>query len=124
MNTYSFEKLDVFKNARVFVRKIFLLTAELELRDKFGIRNQIQRAAVSVISNIAEGCARISGKEQARFTEIAFGSLMEVLSQLVILKDLDLIDDAVMNEFRLLIDEIANKLNKLRASQLKKHLRS
>ena len=70
--------------------------------------------------NIAEGASRHSGKDQARFTEIAFGSLMEVLNLLIIATDIEYITEATVNEFRPLIEEIGNKLNSLRETQLKR----
>ncbi|MCK5170132.1 MAG: four helix bundle protein, partial [Bacteroidales bacterium] len=63
---------------------------------------------------------RKSGIEQARYTEIAFGSLLEILNQLIAANDLEYITEEVINIQRPLIEEIGNKLNKLREIQLKR----
>ena len=77
-------------------------------------------SVISVSSNIAEGSSRKSGKEQARYTEISYGSLLEILSQLIAANDLEYITDEIITKQRPLIEEIGNKLNKLREVQLKK----
>ncbi len=73
---YSFEKLDVWNDARKFVVDIYALTKLMPTEERFGLCSQIQRASVSIVSNIAEGTTRFSDKEKIRFIEIAYGSLM------------------------------------------------
>ena len=95
-HTYSFEKLEVWKNARSLAKAIYVLSSKFSNSEKFGLASQIQRTAVSVSSNIAEGSGRNSPKEKIRFIEIVYGSLMETLSQLFIAKDLDLFRIAIL----------------------------
>lgn len=118
MRLYSFEKLEVCKLARTLTKNIYLASKEFPDDERFGLTGQIRRAAVSISSNIAEGSSRQSGKEQARYTEIAFGSLLEVLNQLITASDLLFISEETVNLQRPLIEEIGNKLNKLRESQI------
>lgn len=118
MRLYSFEKLDVWKLSRKLNKNIYQISEKFPYNEKFGLTSQIRRASVSVSSNIAEGSSRKSGIEQARFTEFAFGSLLEVLNQLILASDLDFINEQVLNNERLLIEEIGNKLNKLKEVQL------
>lgn len=118
MRLYSFEKLEVWKLARTLTKNIYLASKEFPDDERFGLTGQIRRAAVSISSNIAEGSSRQSGKEQARYTEIAFGSLLEVLNQLITASDLLFISEETVNLQRPLIEEIGNKLNKLRESQI------
>lgn len=118
MRLYSFEKLEVCKLARTLTKNIYLVSKEFPDDERFGLTGQIRRAAVSISSNIAEGSSRQSGKEQARYTEIAFGSLLEVLNQLITASDLLFISEETVNLQRPLIEEIGNKLNKLRESQI------
>ena len=118
---YSFEKLDVWKDARAYVKKIYEITALFPDKEKFGLSSQLQRAAISVPSNIAEGLSRHSDKEQIRFIEIAYGSLMETYCQLCIALDLCYIKVELMNEIKIEIDKIANKLNALNRA-IKKRL--
>ena len=109
--SYSFEKLEVWKNARELAKAIYILSAKCSHTEKYGLASQIQRAAVSVSSNIAEGSGRNSPKEKIRFIEIAYGSLMETLSQLFIAKDLDYISDSDIAEIRPLIELISAQLS-------------
>ena len=113
---YSFEKLEVWKIAREYVKKIYELTLKFSNTEKFGLTQQIQRAAVSVSSNIAEGSGRTSPKEQKHFVEIAYGSLMETFSQLYLAYDLGYIDDDDLAEIKPLINNIAAQLCNLRKS--------
>jgi four helix bundle protein len=120
MKTYSFENLDVWKNSRELVRQVYFLTKSYPAEEKFGVINQLRRAVTSITCNLAEGSARITGKEQARFTEIAFGSLMEVLNLLIASFDLEYIPLDTLTNFRPPIDKIGNQLNQLRITQLNK----
>lgn len=120
MKVYSFEKLEVWQKSRVFVAAIYRLTKGFPPEERFGLTNQLRRASVSVSSNIAECNSRLSPKDRARFFQIAFSSLMEVLNQLILANDLQFISVSELHELRLLIDEIANKLNALHHSQFPK----
>ena len=120
MKKFSFEKLEVWNLSRLFTKHIYNVSREFPDSEKFGLTSQIRRAAISVSSNIAEGSARITGKEQARYTEIAYSSLLECLNQIIIAIDLKYLVEKDIDELRPLIDEIANKLNKLRKSQLQR----
>ena len=120
MRLYSFEKLDVWNLSRKLTKDIYRISRIFPDDEKFGLISQIRRAAISVSSNIAEGSSRKSGKEQARYTEIAYGSLLEILSQLIAANDLEFITEDIIIAQRPLIEEIGNKLNKLKEAQLKR----
>jgi four helix bundle protein len=79
---FGFEKLDVWKKSVDLADDVYRLTRDFPDYEKFGLANQMRRAAVSISSNIAEGSARDSKKDFARFLQIAYGSTMEVVSQL------------------------------------------
>ena len=78
---FGFEKLEVWQKAIDFADLVYSTTRGFPADERFGLTNQMRRAAVSISSNIAEGSARISRKDFARFVEIATGSLYEVISQ-------------------------------------------
>ena len=78
---FGFEKLEVWQRAIGFADTVYLVTRHFPHDERFGLTNQMRRAAVSISSNIAEGSARTSRKDFARFIEIATGSLNEVISQ-------------------------------------------
>ena len=79
-----FEKLETWQKAIDFADTVYRLTRKFPEEEKFGLTSQMRRAAVSVASNIAEGSARYSRSDFARFLEIATGSLFEVVTQSVI----------------------------------------
>ena len=78
---FNFEKLETWQKAIAFADMVYDLTRNFPADERFGITNQMRRAAVSISSNIAEGSARNSRNDYARFLEIATGSLFEVVSQ-------------------------------------------
>ena len=82
------KNLDVWKKSISLVKNIYSVTRNFPDDEKFGIVNQIRRAAVSIPSNIAEGCGRCSDKELLRFLDIANGSLAELETQLIISEQL------------------------------------
>ena len=110
---YSFEKLDVWQDARLFVKEIYTITKLFPSEERYNLCSQIQRASISIVSNIAEGLSRNSDKEKIRFIEIAYGSLMEVYCQIYISVDLLYITAQQFDELKLSIDNKTNKLNAL-----------
>jgi len=113
---YSFEKLDVWQDSRLFVKEIYTITKLFPSEERYNLCSQIQRASISIVSNIAEGLSRNSDKEKIRFIEIAYGSLMEVYCQIYISVDLLYITAQQFDDLKLSIDKIANKLNALNRS--------
>ena len=87
----DFKKFEIWKNGIELVKQVYLLSNKLPQEEKFGLRSQITRSAVSVPSNIAEGCSRNSEVEFKRFLEIALGSLFELETQIIIIQELKLI---------------------------------
>ncbi len=81
---FNFEKLETWQEAINFADLVYTLTRNFPDQERFGLTNQMRRAAVSISSNLAEGSSRSSRPEFARFVEIATGSLFEVVSQAVI----------------------------------------
>ena len=78
---FNFEKLEVWQEAINFVDLVYDVTRAFPETERFGLTNQLRRAAVSISSNLAEGSSRSSRPDFARFVEIATGSLFEVISQ-------------------------------------------
>ncbi len=83
----TFEDLAAWKKARDLVREIYSLFRDGELSKDFGLRDQIQRASVSVMTNIAEGFERTGVQEKLRFYNIARASCGEVRSLLYVVED-------------------------------------
>lgn len=84
MKTKSFKDLLVWQKGIELVESVYKITAELPVQEKFGLSSQLQRAAVSVPSNIAEGYKRNNLPEYIQFCGIAAGSLAELETQMTI----------------------------------------
>ena len=81
MFSFNFEKLNVWQEAIQFADAVYQITKKFPEHERFGLTNQMRRAAVSISSNIAEGSSRASRADFRRFVEVATGSLFEVVSQ-------------------------------------------
>ena len=113
---YSFEKLNVWQEAKKLVIDVYHLLDEFPKFEKYALCDQIRRAIVSVPSNIAEGSGRKSLKEQIRFLEISYGSLMETYNQLLIAIELTYITEESVEAIRPRIDSVAKMINGLSKS--------
>ncbi len=118
MYVYSFEKLEVWKESKKLTKIIYQITSRYPENEKFGLTSQLRRASISVCSNLAEGSARITPKDKAHFSTMAYSSLIEVLNQIIISYELDFIDESDYLNFRNLIESLSNKINSLRKFQL------
>ena len=90
---YRFERLDIWKLSRQFVNVIYTISGDFPESERFGLTSQLQRAALSIMLNIAEGSDRGSDKEFIRFLRISLSSLHEVVSGLYVAQDLDYISE-------------------------------
>jgi four helix bundle protein len=84
----DFKKLKIWQKGMELVMGVYELSAQLPVDERFGLKSQITRAAVSIPSNIAEGSAKKSKKDYVRFLEIALGSLFELETQLLMIDQL------------------------------------
>lgn len=110
---YSFQKLNVWQEAKQLVIDVYNLLDSFPKFEKYSLCDQLRRAVVSVPSNIAEGSGRKSLKEQIRFLEIAYGSLMETFNQLMIAIDLTYITEESVEAIKPRIDAVAKMINGL-----------
>jgi four helix bundle protein len=117
---FSFEKLNVWIDSKELVKIIYTVTRKFPSEERFGLTSQLRRASISVASNLAEGTSRKTNKDKAHFSTISYSSLMEVLNQIIIAKELDFLETNEYLIIRTQIEKVANKLNALRNSQLNK----
>ena len=117
---YSFEKLNVWQEAKKLVVDVYHLLDSFPKFEKYALCDQIRRAIVSVPSNIAEGSGRRSLKEQIHFLEISYGSLMETYNQLLIAIDLTYITEESVEAIKPSIDAVAKMINGLSNSYSEK----
>jgi four helix bundle protein len=115
---FNFERLSVWQKAIDYADAIYDATDRFPDRERFGLSNQLRRAAVSVSSNIAEGSSRSSSGDYARFLEIAYGSLMETVSQSFIAHGRRYLDQTAFESLYSAADELARMLSGLRTSVL------
>jgi four helix bundle protein len=123
MATFSrLEDIQVWQKARLLTKRIYKATEDSKFSQDYGLRNQIQRASISIMANIAEGFGRRSDKEFANFLNMAHGSATEVQSHLYVALDLTYINEATFNELGGLLDEISRMIlalaQRLRGSKL------
>lgn len=83
---FKFERLDIWQKAMEYADLIYNVTRSFPEVERFGLTSQLRRSAVSISSNIAEGSSRSSDVDLARFIEIAYGSLLESVSELEVAK--------------------------------------
>lgn len=119
MKIYSFEKLIVWQKSKNLSIVIYKITKTFPKDELFGLVSQMRRCSVSVSSNIAEGSGRHTQKDKARFTEIAYGSALELLNQTIICKELEFVSDENYQIIRNEIEQITLMLDALHKSQLK-----
>jgi four helix bundle protein len=113
---FNFEKLDVWQKSIDFADLVYKHTRQFPADERFGLTNQMRRAAVSISSNIAEGTSRMSQADFARFIEIATGSVFEVVSQSFIGRRQDFLNEEGFGAMYKAADEIGRMLSGLRKS--------
>jgi len=117
LSTFGFEKLRVWQDARKWVKSIYDITKSFPVSEKFGLISQLNRAAVSVPTNIAEGSGRKSAKDQARFTHLAYSSLLESLNILILAYDQEYLSESDLHLQREQINSMSTQLKGLHFSQ-------
>ena len=109
----DFRKYDIWKNSVDFATEVYKLTSTFPKNEIYGLCDQLQRAAVSISSNIAEGSSRESEKDFAHFLEIAIGSAFEVESQLLIARNLNYITDSQYQDIVLRLSATERQIHTL-----------
>ncbi|MGX1928877.1 four helix bundle protein [Flagellimonas sp. 2504JD4-2] len=87
----NFRELEIWKEARILVKEIYLTTKKLPNTEKYGLISQINRCSVSITANIAEGCGKYSNKDFVRFLQISLGSAYELENHLILCEDLEFV---------------------------------
>jgi len=89
----NFRNLKIWQKGMDLVIQVYKLSEKLPNEEKYGLKSQITRAAISIPSNIAEGSSRSSDKEFKHFLEVSLGSAFELETQLLIIKKLNMINN-------------------------------
>lgn len=115
MGAKTFESLAVWQKSRELTKLIYEITSESAWSRDYGLRDQIRRASVSIMSNIAEGFERQGDTEFAHFLSMAKGSAGEVRAQLYVAVDVKYLDDAVFGKLHAAATEVSRMLSGLAA---------
>ena len=108
-----FKRLEVWKDSMILVKKVYKLTSSFPESERFGLSSQLQRAIVSVASNIAEGSGRGTRKDFINFLNHARGSLYEVMTQLEIAASLKYASRENVDKFIEDCEGLARRINAL-----------
>ena len=114
---FAFERLEVWQLARNFFKQAYTLIDSFPSSERYNLVDQIRRAATSIALNLAEMTSRSSYKEQAHYSEIAYGSTIEVYCAFLLSYDLGYINEQQLEELKEKISELSNKINALKNSQ-------
>lgn len=110
MTFKDYSDLDIWQDGIRFVTAVYQATKQFPSDERFGLTSQIQRAAVSIPSNIAEGYAQRSDPTLARFLRIAIGSAAEVDTQLLIAQQLQYISLEQMRDLREQVQSLRRRI--------------
>ena len=111
-----FEDVIAWQKARLLTREIYRVSGQGPFARDFALRDQVRRASISIMSNIAEGFERYSSAEFKHFLSVARGSAAEVRSQICLACDLGYVDQATFQRFYSECREISRLLGSLRTS--------
>ncbi len=106
---HNFKNLQIWQLAIELVEDIYKLTAKFPENEKYGIKSQMNRAAVSIPSNIAEGAGRNSDKDFAHFISIAIGSMYELHTQIILCEKIGYIDNQQSNIIQTTLGNLQRK---------------
>lgn len=113
MVIHSYRDLDVWKKSIALTKSVYVITENFPAKETYGLAAHIRKTAVSVPSNIAEGRGRRRTKEFLRFIDVAYGSLCELETQLIISGELNYISNNVLHDLLNTTSEIGRMLNGL-----------
>lgn len=116
----SYTDLDVWKESRILVKMVYDSVSHYPREELFGLQSQIKRSAVSIPSNIAEGCGRNHRKDSLQFFYVARGSAYELETQLYLSFDLNFLSEERLNDLlyklqavRMLLSGLINRYKSL-----------
>ncbi|MEA2240017.1 MAG: hypothetical protein QOC81_4741 [Thermoanaerobaculia bacterium] len=109
----TFEDLDVFKRALDLMADVYRITKGFPGDERFGLTQQLRRAAISAVSNLAEGQGRLTNGEWRQFLSQTRGSLFEIQAQLIAARRLEYLDEAQYRQLRSAVRRVAEPLKGL-----------
>ncbi len=116
---FRFEKFDVWHRGVEFADHVYQATRSFPDEERYGLTSQMRRAAVSVSSNVAEGSSRSSDKDFGRFVEVAYGSLMEAVSESHVARRQSFLAQAAFASLYAEAEELGRMLSGLKSKLVK-----
>jgi len=113
---HNFRELKIWQKSRILVKEIYKISYKFPPHEQFGLTSQIQRAVVSIPTNIAEGSGRGTNKDFARFLDIAISSGFEIETDVILAYDLEYITENDLNESITKIQEVQKMIFAFRNS--------
>ena len=113
---FQYRNLIVWQKAMLFSKQVYRLIEQFPASEKYALLDQVRRAAISVPSNIAEGCGRASNRDYAHFLSIARGSLYETMTQLEMAQSLGYIE--TISD----VEGLASEISRMLTSLMKKYI--
>lgn len=113
---FRFYDLGVWRKSIEYAKAVYALTATFPGSELYGLTSQLRRASISISSNIAEGSGRQTRTDFARYVGIAYGSLMETVSQLYLAKELGFVKETDFESIANAADELSRMLSGLQKS--------
>ncbi|WP_276499770.1 four helix bundle protein [Pontibacter litorisediminis] len=110
---HNFKELRVWKEAIELAKLIYNISAKFPADEKYGLKSQVNRAVVSVASNIAEGAGRGSNKEFAQFLKVALGSAFEIETQMILAEAFGFVTEADNQKLMQQLSGVQKMLNGL-----------
>ena len=117
----TFRDLLIWQKAMTLVTNCYSVSTNFPKEEQFGLTSQTIRSAASITANIAEGSARVTFKDQARFYMFSYSSGVELINHLIIAKELEYINDDEYTDLRNKLERITYSINNLRKSILQKN---
>jgi four helix bundle protein len=109
----KFNDLIIWKDGRALTKNVYQLTTGLPASERFGLTTQIKRCVISIPANIAEGSAKRSQRDFARFLQISLGSCFELESHLILCNDLDLLTIESTKEIFIDIEKLQKRITRM-----------
>ncbi|MFA4845794.1 MAG: four helix bundle protein [Patescibacteria group bacterium] len=113
MKTFRFRDFTIYKEARIFRTSVQRQLCEFPVTEKYRLVDQIHRSCLSILLNIAEGSAKKSDKDFARFLEIAIGSLNEIIAAFDAASDNGLVSAQQITEIEIHAEKLAKQIGSL-----------
>jgi len=107
---FNFEKLEIWQEAMALVEEVYALSQGFPQRERYGLTAQLRRSAISIPSNIAEGSGKRTKKEFLQFAYTARSSLLELVTQVKIARNLGLLDDKSADEVLSMMERLYAKI--------------